>query len=107
MTFAILTHMCKSGVVALLLFVCASAGWGQGTTSRVLGTVLDATGSAVPNAAVKLTNEGTRVAFDTKTSDAGTYVFEAVQPGSYELDVEAGGFRKFASRNTWSASASR
>jgi hypothetical protein len=61
--------------------------------------VVDASGAVVPNAAVKLTNEGTRVAFDTKTSEAGTYAFEAVQPGSYQLDVEAGGFRKFASRN--------
>src|SRR5215831_14942407 len=91
--------MFRSGARILFLFVCACAAWSQGTTSRVLGTVVDSSGAVVPNAAVKLTNEGTRVAFDTKTSEAGTYVFEAVQPGSYQLDVEAGGFRKFASRN--------
>src|SRR5215471_13343594 len=91
--------MFRSGARILFLLVCACAAWSQGTTSRVLGTVVDASGAVVPNAAVKLTNEGTRVAFDTKTSEAGTYVFEAVQPGSYQLDVEAGGFRKFASRN--------
>src|SRR5204862_4694690 len=79
--------------------LCASTiAFGQGTTSRVVGTLQDSTGSVVPNASVKLINEGTRVTFETATSAAGTYVFEAVQPGSYELDVEANGFRKFVSR---------
>jgi hypothetical protein len=52
----------------------------------------------VPAATVKLVNEGTRITFTTTTSAAGSYVFEAVQPGSYELDVEAAGFRNFVSR---------
>jgi hypothetical protein len=90
--------MRKSGANLLLLFVCACAAWAQGTTSRVIGTVLDPTGSAVPNASVRLINEGTRVTFETKSSDAGNYVFDAVQPGTYELDVESSGFRKFTSR---------
>jgi hypothetical protein len=67
----------------------------QGTTTRVLGLVEDPTGAVVGNAAVKLTNEGTGVAFTTTSSSAGTYVFEAVQPGTYSLQVEAAGFRRF------------
>jgi hypothetical protein len=51
----------------------------------------------VPNASVRLVNEGTHVAFDTKTSASGTYAFEAVQTGSYRIEVEANGFRKFNS----------
>jgi hypothetical protein len=91
--------MLKQGCLLALLFLCAfEAAFTQGTTSRVLGTVQDSTGAVVPNASVKLINEGTRVTFETKTSAAGTYAFEAVQPGSYELAVEATGFRKFSSR---------
>jgi hypothetical protein len=87
---------CKG--LGVLLYVCAcAAAFAQGTTSRVLGTVQDASGAVVPNVTVKLINEGTHVAFETKTSAAGTYDFEAVQPGSYEVDVEGAGFRKFAS----------
>ena len=82
----------------MLFAVCACAVWAQGTTSRVLGTVQDATGAVVPNADIKLINEGTRVTFQTKSSDSGAYTFEAVQPGEYELDVEASGFRKFISK---------
>jgi len=91
--------MLKKGVLATTLFLCAcAAAFAQGTTSRILGTVQDPTGSVVPGAAVKLVNEGTRVTFSTTTSAAGTYVFEAVQPASYEIDVEAAGFRRFTSR---------
>src|SRR5690242_2861104 len=76
-----------------VLLLSASLAFSQGTTSLVTGTVQDASGALVPNASVKLINEATRVTFTTATSAAGTYVFEAVQPGSYELDVEAAGFR--------------
>ena len=92
--------MRKLGVSTLLLLCACEAALAQGTTSRVLGTVQDATGAVVPGVTVKLINEGTRVTFDTKTSVTGTYFFEAVQPGSYELDVEAAGFRTFSSTAT-------
>jgi len=82
-------------VVCLLLGLSL---YGQGTTSRVLGVVQDPTGAAVPAATVQLTNEGTGVTFTGKTSEAGAYVFEAVQSGSYTLTVEAAGFRKFVAR---------
>jgi hypothetical protein len=84
--------------LAVLVCACASA-FAQGTTSRVVGTVQDATGAVVPGATVKLINSGTNVTFTTTSSAAGTYGFEAVQTGAYELDVEAKGFRKFISRD--------
>jgi hypothetical protein len=82
--------------ITALLVSCATL-FAQGTTTRVLGVVEDPSGAVVGDADVKLTNEGTGVAFTTKSSSAGTYVFEAVQPGSYTLQVEATGFRRFFS----------
>jgi len=70
---------------------------GQGTTSRVVGTVTDPTGAVVPGAQVTLTNEDNGVAFHTTTTQAGTYVFEAIQAGSYRLDITAAGFKRFTS----------
>ena len=89
--------MRTQGLCILFYVSACAAAFAQGTTSRVLGTVQDSSGAVVPNAAVKLMNEGTHVTFETKTSAAGSYVFEAVQPGTYEVDVEGAGFRKFAS----------
>jgi hypothetical protein len=91
--------MLTKGWILIGLFVCSVACFGQGTTSRVLGTVQDSTGAVVPGAAVKLVNQGTHVTFQTKSSGSGTYAFEAVQPGTYEVDVEAPGFRTYTSRN--------
>src|SRR5437588_10622592 len=83
---------------ATLLCLLSSLLFGQGTSSRVVGTVVDATGASVPDATVTLTNEGSRVAFTTKTTSAGTYVFDAVQVGIYTIEVTADGFKKFVAR---------
>jgi hypothetical protein len=69
-----------------------------GHKSRIAGVVEDATSSLLPGATVKLVNERARVTFTSTTSGAGSYVFEAVQPGFYQVDVEAPGFRTFASK---------
>ncbi|HXF04020.1 MAG TPA: TonB-dependent receptor [Blastocatellia bacterium] len=69
----------------------------QGTTSRVVGVVTDPTGAVVPDATVTLTNEATKVSFTTRTTAAGTYVFDSVQIGTYTITVEKEGFKKFVS----------
>src|SRR5438874_6028189 len=84
-------------VVVCVLFFLASPAGAQGTTSRVLGTVTDQTGAIVPGATVTLTNEATGVSFNTVTTGAGTYTFEAIQVGTYSLVVELQGFKKFLS----------
>jgi hypothetical protein len=82
----------------LLLVVAAPApALAQGTTSRVTGNVLDASGAAVPGATVTLTNEGTRVSLTTESSSSGTYVFDSVQVGTYTVAVERQGFKRFVS----------
>lgn len=76
---------------AVVVFVCTSLAAAQGTTSRLVGSVKDATGGIIPGATVTLTNEGTNTSFFTVTSAAGTYVFEAVQVGVYTVTVELQG----------------
>jgi hypothetical protein len=83
--------------LALLLAVCLGL-WGQGTTSRLVGTVTDPTGSVVPGAQVTLTNEATGVSFTTTTTQAGTYTFEALQVANYRVDITVSGFKKFSSK---------
>src|SRR5258706_7912130 len=84
---------------SVVLLCATTALFAQGTTSRVIGVVEDASGASVVNANVTLTNEGTGVSFKAQTSQSGTYAFEAIQAGSYSLGVEAPGFRKFSSKN--------
>ncbi len=85
-------------IVALFVFISLVA-FGQGTTSRLTGTVSDSSGAPVAGASVTLTNEATNATLKTTTSDNGVYAFEALISGNYSVLVEAAGFRQFISRN--------
>src|SRR6185503_18916123 len=70
-------EMRKPILAFLLLTVCLTAvALGQGTASRVTGSVVDEKGSVVPGAVVTLTNEATQSTLTTETSSGGTYVFD-------------------------------
>lgn len=73
-------------VFALIVFTSVVA-FGQGTTSRITGSVTDSTGAAVAGASVTLTNEATNSRLTTTTSGSGTYVFDLIQPGFYKVSV--------------------
>ena len=92
--------MKKAPLAFLLLAFCLVAvANGQGTTSRVTGTVRDANGASIPGALVTLTNEATGVSFTAQSSDSGTYSFDLVQVGNYTISIEKQGFKKFVSQN--------
>src|SRR5574341_611454 len=82
---------------AFLACAFAITTYGQGTTSRVTGTVQDPNGATVPAATVTLTNEATNISANTETTSTGTYSFDAVQVGLYTITAEKQGFKKFIS----------
>ena len=84
---------------ALSLLSFSLSAFGQGTTSRLVGVVSDPSGATIPRALVRLVNQGTGTTFTSSTTSSGSYTFEALQSGVYEVDVEASGFRKFSSRD--------
>lgn len=59
----------------------------------IVGTVIDATGAAVPNANVEARNTGTNVTSRVTTGGTGLYRFENLIPGSYQITVKASGFK--------------
>src|ERR1700675_2389155 len=64
----------------------------QVDAGAILGTVTDASGSAVHGATVTLTNEGTNAALSTVTGSDGGYKFAPVRVGNYKLSVNFQGF---------------
>ncbi len=84
-------------VVLSFLFVFAGLAFTQGTTSRITGIVTDASAAPVAGASVTLKHEGTGSTLKAQTSDGGTYVFDLIQAGSYEVTVEKSGFKKYVS----------
>ncbi|MGH9794481.1 MAG: carboxypeptidase regulatory-like domain-containing protein, partial [Candidatus Acidiferrales bacterium] len=84
--------------VLLLVFGLLLAGataFAQVSTSRIVGTVTDASGAVVPGAKVIATNEATGITYETTTTESGAYSFTALQVGNYSITVEATGFKKW------------
>jgi len=70
------------------------AALGQQNTGRIAGSVVDASGAAVPSASVQLMLVDGGVAASTATTTEGLFAFSGIQPGTYDLTIEAKGFAK-------------
>ncbi|MEO8593644.1 MAG: carboxypeptidase regulatory-like domain-containing protein [Candidatus Solibacter sp.] len=73
-------------------FLVACSAFAQSGDGTVLGTVLDASGAAVPNAAVQLLNANTGVKNATTTDSSGSYRFNNILVGTYSVTATATGF---------------
>ncbi|PYV25041.1 MAG: hypothetical protein DMG27_11240, partial [Acidobacteria bacterium] len=86
----------KFVVIALILFAVvpfySPALFGQGATGAINGTVADSSGAVIPSATVTLRNAATGAERTALTNATGTYVFPAVIPGTYTIQVGAQGF---------------
>jgi len=82
-----------------LLFMIATLGFGvdaraQDANGRVVGTVTDSQGAAIPGAKIRVTNVGTNVVSDTVTNNEGYYQVLELPVGSYTVSAEHVGFAK-------------
>src|ERR1035437_10957105 len=74
-----------------LSVLVTGACWAQFSGS-IQGTVQDPAGAVVPNAKVQLKNTETSVVASTTSDAEGNYRFVSLAPGSYQINVDAGGF---------------
>ena len=90
---------------AAALFAPASDTIAQSLTGSIVGTVRDTQGAALAAATLVLTG---KTGSTTTAPDArGSYLFPAVEPGRYELRVEAAGFRPRVERGITLSSGER
>jgi len=76
----------------LLLFV-ASAGLAQSVEGSIGGRVTDASGAAVPLAAIAAVETATGLEWNTRTNRSGAYSLADLPAGEYQLRATADGFR--------------
>lgn len=69
--------------------------FGQQETGRIGGTVADVNKALVPNASVTIKSTTTGFTRTTTTDNSGEFVFVNVQPGKYEITVQANGFEDY------------
>jgi hypothetical protein len=80
-----------------LVFTPASVA--QVVSATLTGTVTDSSGATVPGATVTATETNTGVSRSTQTSAEGVYTLPFLSPGTYRVEVEKAGFKKFSEAN--------
>jgi hypothetical protein len=81
------------------LGLCAGTLHAQTTFGSLVGTVTDPSGAAVPGAKVTLTNQDTNQVHVIDSSEAGTYSFVNLNPGTYRVDIDTPGFKHLTLSN--------
>src|SRR5581483_9839236 len=81
-------------VLTLTFLSVCTVAFGQ--TAQINGTIRDATGLAIPGAAVKATQTATGVVRNTVSGADGSYVLPNLPVGPYLVEVTKDGFTKYA-----------
>src|SRR5450759_4267365 len=86
--------------LSLLAILTLFSIWafGQAETGAINGTVTDNTGAVVVGATVTATSVDTGLVRIATTKSAGEYTITNLPPKTYDVTVEAPGFRKFTQR---------
>ena len=78
----------------LIILLCIQTGFSQETRGTIRGTVTDPNGQAVPNASVQVIDPARGKTVSIATNGQGYYQALYLVPGSYQIVVEATGFKK-------------
>jgi len=65
----------------------------QGLFGTISGVITDSSGAVVPDATVKVTNVNTNIVVTLNTNSAGAYVATSLNPGVYDVEAGAKGFK--------------
>jgi hypothetical protein len=84
-------------LVAVLLATAASLCGGTG--GSISGTVTDPKEALVVNARVTVTNQSNNISQTVPTNSSGTYSFPDLMVGTYDIQVDAAGFRSYRRTN--------
>jgi hypothetical protein len=86
-------------VIVLLILsavgAAAPAGFAQGLTGQIGGTVVDAQKASIPGATVTTRNVETQVTRVTVTDTEGRFVITNLVAGQYDVSVALDGFKTF------------
>lgn len=85
--------------ILFVLALCVPFVSAQETRGTIVGHVNDASGAAVPNAQVSVTNQGTGTTAALTTNGDGLYTAALLLPGAYRVTVNVTGFKQFVREN--------
>jgi hypothetical protein len=93
-------RFCKNIFAALLaILISAVALQAQNNKGAIVGTVKDPNDALVPNAKIKVTNTKNGEAREAESGSDGTFTVPNLDPGTYNVSVEAQGFQTLTIEN--------
>lgn len=75
-----------------IVFVFSIFAQAQSNTGSITGVVSDSAGAVVPNATVKVTNQGTNESRTVQTDEEGRYDVPSLSTGIYTIEASGSGF---------------
>jgi carboxypeptidase family protein/TonB-dependent receptor-like protein len=82
------------GAVLMTMLIAMSASAQQGTT-ELRGRVIDPQGAVLPGVTVVVRNQETGMFRETVSGPDGTFIASGLVPGTYQVNAELQGFKKF------------
>ncbi len=86
-------------IISMFLLLFGALASAQSFTSSITGAVTDPSGSAVSGAKVQLKNMGTADVHNVTSQNDGSYQFNNLLPGTYQVTVTAPGFKSYVKSN--------
>src|SRR5437867_3642770 len=86
-------------VFTLVISLWTPPASGQAIYGSIIGTVTDPSGAAVPNAKVRVTSISKGTSYEATTNADGNYSVTHLIPDTYNVRVEAPGFKAFETKN--------
>lgn len=85
-------HLFRALAISVLSLSIGIQAFGQNATGAIKGVVKDPNNAVVTNAVATSTSKATGATRKLNAGSDGVFVFESLQPGDYEVKVEAQGF---------------
>jgi Carboxypeptidase regulatory-like domain len=95
----LLAQMLFVGLLAGVVQLLTGLSMAQSTFGEFVGIVKDPSGAVVANCNVTVKNLGTSVTRTAVTDSTGSYTVVNLEPGDYEITMEAAGFQKVTRQN--------
>lgn len=82
-------------IYSLLYLTLLTAASAQSDRGTITGTISDPNGALIPNAAIIATSAGSQTEYRSQSTETGNYTLASLPAGTYNLRVEAAGFRAY------------
>src|SRR5579864_3476774 len=89
-----MSRFCLGLLAVALLGILSAYAQVDYSTATLKGIIYDPQGAVIDKASITVTNPSTGFTKTVKSKSDGSYVIPALQPGVYQIAVEARGFQK-------------